>query len=566
METTGFVMLLAGTTFLLRVVFLYAAITTNFFVIVWGAMAMILGATSDENVTRLLVRVLIVIGANIIFTLASYESEKRQRVDFKHSVLLLCRHYTALHELKELDDMVRKDGDFNLSAPVEGILKTLRAVRASDNLVEVQREQLAYVDELLRGSRDIYLPNISEQLALGAIDDQVTQEWLQQLQPLPVGARSPRTPRRSMALKNTEGMSEATSASVLQVLGSSTDLLAGTMDESEHRRMQDKLGDWDFPIFEFEAKMTGTCLPWIVISAANKYGLLQECNIDKDRLKAFLSAVDLGYRPAIAYHNVMHAVDVVHTCNWFLSTGGLSEKLKPIDCFNLLISAAVHDYDHPGHSTAYAIANRTHLALLYNDLSPLENHHAAQASLLLAQDDLDIFSSYPKDQKQLVRQTIIDLVLATDLKKHFGILATFRSRFEDRSYMATDREDRLSLMRLLIKCADVSNLTKKHGTMMEWTNRFFEESYAQGDAERVTGKTISPFCDRENPEEAKCETGFIQFIIRPLFSDFGAVYKRIVPSNAKMYDEQVLGNLESNHAYWTKEKEKEDSAKQQQQK
>lgn len=42
-----------------------------------------------------------------------------------------------------------------------------------------------------------------------------------------------------------------------------------------------------------------------------------------------------------------------------------------------LIAAAAHDVDHPGRSSAFLCNSNDALAVLYNDLTVLENHHAA---------------------------------------------------------------------------------------------------------------------------------------------------------------------------------------------
>lgn len=42
-----------------------------------------------------------------------------------------------------------------------------------------------------------------------------------------------------------------------------------------------------------------------------------------------------------------------------------------------LIAAAAHDIDHPGRSSAFLCNSRSPLAVLYNDLTVLESHHAA---------------------------------------------------------------------------------------------------------------------------------------------------------------------------------------------
>lgn len=55
-------------------------------------------------------------------------------------------------------------------------------------------------------------------------------------------------------------------------------------------------------------------------------------------------------------------------------------KLSPSEKFALFLAAAIHDYDHPGLSNSFLVTTRSPLALMYNDLSPLENHHVSKGA------------------------------------------------------------------------------------------------------------------------------------------------------------------------------------------
>jgi len=47
---------------------------------------------------------------------------------------------------------------------------------------------------------------------------------------------------------------------------------------------------------------------------------------------------------------------------------------------------------------------------MYNDESVLENHHLAVAFKLLQSDDMDIFATLSRKQRQTLRKMVIDMV------------------------------------------------------------------------------------------------------------------------------------------------------------
>ena len=67
---------------------------------------------------------------------------------------------------------------------------------------------------------------------------------------------------------------------------------------------------------------------------------------------------------------------------------------------------------------------------MYNDITVLENHHAALGFKLTTSDDrVNIFKNLDRDTYKIVRQGIIDLVLATDMSKHFIHLNKFATLY-----------------------------------------------------------------------------------------------------------------------------------------
>lgn len=68
-------------------------------------------------------------------------------------------------------------------------------------------------------------------------------------------------------------------------------------------------------------------------------------------------------------------------------------------------------------------------AVLYNDRSVLENHHAASAwSLYLSQPEFNFLANLDHVEFKRFRFLVIEAILATDLKKHFDFLAEFNAK------------------------------------------------------------------------------------------------------------------------------------------
>lgn len=68
-------------------------------------------------------------------------------------------------------------------------------------------------------------------------------------------------------------------------------------------------------------------------------------------------------------------------------------------------------------------------ALLYNDRSVLENHHAASAwNLFMSRPEYNFLVNLEHVEFKRFRFLVIEAILATDLKKHFDFLAEFNAK------------------------------------------------------------------------------------------------------------------------------------------
>lgn len=95
-----------------------------------------------------------------------------------------------------------------------------------------------------------------------------------------------------------------------------------------------------------------------------------------------------------------------------------------------LVSAAIHDVDHPGRTNQFLVNTSHELAIMYNDESVLENHHLAVSFKILKEDSCNFLENVESAQQKAFRRMVIDSVLATDMTKHLKHLGDLKTKVE----------------------------------------------------------------------------------------------------------------------------------------
>ncbi|KAI9189244.1 cAMP-specific 3',5'-cyclic phosphodiesterase 4D [Blastocladiella emersonii ATCC 22665] len=300
---------------------------------------------------------------------------------------------------------------------------------------------------------------------------------------------------------------------------------------------------WDFNCFELAQVTNGRPLYYFAQHVFAYNDFYATFGLDHGKVEKFFTRLEAGYR-VNPYHNSIHAVDVMHGAHYFLATLGMSDLISIEERLACLLAASCHDVDHPGVSNAFLVETRCDLAVRYNDQSVLENHHAAKAfELLLGNNETNFLASLPKNTVQHLRQCMIRMVLATDMAMHYELHTKFKNKVQGAGINVKDVKDRQLLMEIAIKCADVSNPTRPPQLSQKWTELVMAEFYLQGDIERARGIPISRFMDRQNPGVGKCQIGFIEFVVLPLYETWDAYINE---------DDQFLGlqHLATNREFW----------------
>ncbi|KAJ9513056.1 hypothetical protein QJQ45_029455 [Haematococcus lacustris] len=361
---------------------------------------------------------------------------------------------------------------------------------------------------------------------------------------------------------------------------------AGPMVD-EMVRVLESANHWQFDAFKLCEVTEGHTLSALGYYTLHQAGLINHFRMKPTHLARFLRAVEDGYinNP---YHNKTHAADVLQTFHLILRRGGLIPGyVDPLTHVACLLAAVVHDFEHVGRTNDFLINTGSDLAILYNDRAPLENHHLAAAFQLLRKPEFNFMPDLTKAEHDKLRKTVIDLVLATDMKQHFSIVSHFttvhrlgsggsmapsvaslpiprrslscgssnnNSLFggagsgvddeEAQIVVPLDETERMISLQLALKCADLGHTAAALPVHLKWVAGLEEEFFRQGDAERAAGLPISPLFDRMKQGISKSQVGFFDIVVIPLYHSFSRVFTGTKPlltfvmRNYKVWNEQ----------------------------
>ncbi|KAF4042600.1 3'5'-cyclic nucleotide phosphodiesterase [Phytophthora infestans] len=458
-----------------------------------------------------------------------------------------------------------------ITSPVEHVLRVLNELRFHPAIRPSLRDGLDFAIDAIKNNR-LYDAN-EELLAVEGVDDD-TQNWLRgemlrgndMSKVLPDATEesdenSPNRKRRRSSVGSSCSEGEGVNDGVSDGRGSKQqhrhhhergdtmrDLLP-VMDSASDFELQNLLqgvNSWNFDVFRVHIVSGGNALSYI-----GHYLLrdapCQALNIESSLLVNFLLEIQRGYIATNPYHNAIHAADVMQSVHYFLTQPELQPYLRPLDRAISLIAAGVHDFMHDGFNNGFHISTASEIALRYNDHAVLENYHVAQSFLVMKNSDLNVLGQLAPDDFKYARDMIIQMVLATDMAKHFEDVALFKtnilsSALDEGAVLVKNVGDKKLLLKMILHTCDVSNPAKERETMLRWTDRVVEEFFIQGDMEKQLGLPVSPFMDRDTIVIKKMQVGFADFIVSPLFSVWAQI---LVNVNAVAYR-----TLLSNREFW----------------
>jgi len=368
--------------------------------------------------------------------------------------------------------------------------------------------------------------------------------------------------------------------------------------EDDISRLNGQIDSWEFDIFELNELSSGRPLSLAFCSILRKNDLYSVLNLNEVDVVRFIVNIENGYNPENPYHNRIHAADVLQTVHHFFTHNFLRDLVTSVDVLCSYVSAAIHDYRHPGIKNDFLVATRNELALQYNDRSVLENMHVYAAFKVMndPQKKCNILSCLGERYGE-ARETIIQMVLGTDMSHHAECLGVFKNEVLPAVAALTVRRKtqssqtsgpapkllrvksspmnlnladtaqndlsaegshdarclkidmRRHVLRMTLHCADLSNPAKPQALSFKWAQLVQEEFFRQGDMEKQLGLPISMFGDRDKAALSKCQAGFSRIIVKPLFE----TYCQFLPSL-----NPVLEHCDRNIEFWEHNKKVEE--------
>ena len=133
--------------------------------------------------------------------------------------------------------------------------------------------------------------------------------------------------------------------------------------------------------------------------------------------------------------------------------------MSSLEWLGVIIANLAHDVGHPAKNNRYIIMTKSECSIIYNDVSVLEMMHASLLFKILQNDECNILKKLSVEKLLQIRKLIIDMILATDMGKHFDLISYTRAKYSE-SPEISNGDTRTDLFKIIIKAADVGHAAK----------------------------------------------------------------------------------------------------------
>lgn len=334
--------------------------------------------------------------------------------------------------------------------------------------------------------------------------------------------------------------------------------------EKDLEAARERIADWDYDPFELSYDEL-VVMALVMFQWTLSLPELESFRLDEPELVRFLIMMRDAYHHENPYHNFRHAIDVMQaTFHFLIRLGCLPPPpfkrapncsmipplgpavFTPAESLVMLIAAIGHDISHPGVTNAFLVSSRSPMAQVFNDKSVLESYHACVLNRVL-----NIF--WPATQEPELKRLIVESVLATDMAQHFSYVDRWTAFAkavckgdcgEARANLSATNKQLVGSM--IMKCADVSNVTRKLELAEQWGIVLQREFSEVKDVETDCNvQTLPPNCG-SSANLAQSQVSFLNIFAYPLFEqladafpEFGYAFKTL-QENKRVWESRLV--------------------------
>lgn len=270
----------------------------------------------------------------------------------------------------------------------------------------------------------------------------------------------------------------------------------------------------------------------------DELGLLKHFNISAELLFSFLYKLREAYRE-ISYHNWIHAIDVLQFFVYQITTCGFKDLLTPLELLAICVASIAHDVGHQGLDNTFNSKARTPIGILFQD-SCLEVHHCTELIRVFSDEQTNLFKGIEDADLRNLWSWIIRMILATDQGMHFKILKQVNDLLDQGPIRLENSTHRILAMTLLMKAANLANVTRPFDTADAWCTSLYDEFMAQGDLETSKGFDLSsPMNSRDKPRKAHGQVTFYTDVCVPLFHTICRIFPELESSTSAAVAENL---------------------------
>lgn len=300
--------------------------------------------------------------------------------------------------------------------------------------------------------------------------------------------------------------------------------------------------------FEIDQYVNEIDLIKIVFKIFDKFELMEKYGITNEILFNFINSSQKSYNKK-GPHNWKHAVDTLQFISYQILKCGLDKEfIGNLEQLALFVSSLLHDIDHKWLKEDETIEqdqkeenfefifgqiseedqNSLPTNLLIQKQSLLETHHIEKAIEIINNSDCNILRNLNDSDFNEIWQMIIKLILATDMRKHFKVVQKLKVLLNNDKYdPKTNKKDRLSFMKCLIKAADLSLVVRPFSDskkdISNFNNDIAYEFFKQGKLKEASGMVfISSDKDFSHLDKDASLLGFFTSVCIPLFQVLSA--------------------------------------------